>query len=80
MTLVDLTNPEMLKDLTTIEIVGGFIDLLNDYMCTDIDYRLETKSLVFTFKACVAGNEKKLLSLVFENATVSTLKGGGFDN
>lgn len=72
MTIIELTNVEILKDLTTVETGETFFDLHNDYCCTDIDYKSTSKTLRFTFESRIADAAKNKLYLLFENVTFST--------
>jgi hypothetical protein len=74
MTIVELTNAEILKDITTVESGEVFFDLHNDYVCTDIDYKSQTKTLFFLFEPTMADAEKKHLCLLFENVIFSTFR------
>jgi hypothetical protein len=74
MNIVELTNAELFKDLTTVDAGEALFDLHNNYVCTNIDYKPETKSLFFLFEATMADAEKKHLCLLFENVTFSTFR------
>jgi hypothetical protein len=73
MAIIELTNAELLKDLTTVETVDTFFDLHNDYTCTNIDYKLLDKMLGFLFEPNKSDAAKNNLYLLFENATIVNL-------
>lgn len=71
MPLIELTNAELFKDLTTLGNVDTFFDLHNDYTCTSIDYKSFDKTLGFSFQPNNINDTKKNLYLLFENVTLS---------
>lgn len=73
MALIELTNAELLKDLTTVETVDTFFDLHNEYICTNIDYKSSDKTLFFLFEPNKNDAAKNNLYLLFENATIANL-------
>lgn len=72
--MIDLTNTELFLDLTTIDHGESFFDLHNDYSCTDINYKLITKTISFLFKPRITGPTAKDLCLLFEDATIVIFK------
>jgi hypothetical protein len=71
MTFIELTNVELLKDLTTLETAETFFDLHNDYICTNIYYKSLDKTLSFMFEPAIGNAAKSSLCLLFENVTIS---------
>jgi hypothetical protein len=74
MATIELLNAELLKDLTTVEAGETSFDLHNDYVCTNINYKLQTKTLSFLFEPSLADVAKNPLCLLFENVTFSNFK------
>ena len=68
--MIDLTNTELFLDLTTIKYGESFFDLHNDYDCTDINYKLLSKTISFLFQPSTSEPLKKGLCLLFEDATI----------
>lgn len=71
MTLIELTNVELFKDLTTLKTVDGLFDMHNDYICTKIDFKSSDKTLGFLFKPNKSDAVKNNLYLLFQNVTLS---------
>ena len=74
MTTIELINAELLKDLTTVEAGETFFDLHNNYVCTNINYKLQAKTLSFLFEPGLADVTKNPLCLLFENVTFSNFE------
>jgi hypothetical protein len=71
--MIDLTNTELFKDLTTIESKDKSFDLHNDYDCILIDYDVKKRVLIIDLKR--NGREKgDKLRLQFENASIAKLE------
>jgi hypothetical protein len=69
--MIDLTNAELFLDLTTIKYGESFFDLHNDYDCTNINYKLLSKTISFLFQPSSTEPLRKSLCLLFEDATIS---------
>lgn len=65
MTIIDLTESELFKNLVETTMEDIYIDLHNDYNCSGINYKGADKNLVLLFEKI--DRSKPFISIRFEN-------------
>lgn len=64
--MIELTNIELFKSLSSVESDNAIIDLHNDYVCTSIQYSTDKKMFELSFQA-----ENSNVILQFKDAVIT---------
>ena len=69
--MIDITNTEVLKDLSSFDYVNQFIDLHNDYECLSLKYFKEKKEFQLSFEPRIKNLISNRITIFFEEIEIS---------
>jgi hypothetical protein len=67
--VINLTDIELFKDLTSVEVEDRVIDLHNNYNCRSINYTIDNKTIEILFE--LRDTKLNKLCLLFEGAVIA---------